>query len=84
MGIGVNSDIAYVGSVGQGLDSEMTAMGDAVNVTARLSSLAGAGEVLIPEAAARKAGIRADGLERRSLQLKGKSGPTDVIVLRPA
>ena len=54
IGIGVNSDIAYVGSVGTGLDSEMTAMGDAVNTTARLSSHAGAGEILVPLEAARK------------------------------
>ena len=81
VGIGVNSDIAYVGSVGTGLDSEMTAMGDAVNMTARLSSHAGAGEILMPLEAARKAGVAVEGLERRSLELKGKSQPTEVVVL---
>lgn len=81
IGIGVNSDIAYVGSVGTGLDSEMTAMGDAVNLTARLSSHAGAGEILVPLEAAGKAGVAVDGLERRSLELKGKSQPTEVVVL---
>ena len=81
IGIGVNSDIAYVGSVGTGLDSEMTAMGDAVNLTARLSSHAGAGEILVPVVAARKAGVAVDDLERRSLELKGKSQPTEVVVL---
>jgi adenylate cyclase len=81
IGIGVNSDIAYVGSVGTGLDSEMTAMGDAVNLTARLSSHAGAGEILMPVEAATKAGVAVDDLERRSLELKGKSQPTEVVVL---
>ena len=81
VGIGVNSDIAYVGSVGTGLDSEMTAMGDAVNLTARLSSHAGAGEILLPIDAATKAGVALDGLERRSLELKGKSQSTEVVVL---
>ncbi|MBA2720104.1 MAG: adenylate/guanylate cyclase domain-containing protein [Chloroflexi bacterium] len=81
IGVGVNSDIAYVGSVGTGLDSEMTAMGDAVNLTARLSSHAGAGEILLPLEAARKAGVAVDDLERRSLELKGKSQPTEVVVL---
>ena len=81
IGIGVNSDIAYVGSVGTGLDSEMTAMGDAVNLAARLSSQAGAGEILMPLEAATKAGVAVDGLERRSLELKGKSQPTQVVVL---
>ncbi|MDF2735824.1 MAG: adenylate cyclase [Chloroflexota bacterium] len=81
IGIGVNSDIAYVGSVGTGLDSEMTAMGDAVNLTARLSSHAGAGEILLPVQAAKKAGVAVDDLEHRSLVLKGKSRPTEVVVL---
>jgi adenylate cyclase len=81
IGIGVNTDVAYVGSVGQGHDTEMTAMGDAVNVTARLSGLAKAGEILIPLEAAAKAGVRPDGLERRSLELKGKTGAMDVLVV---
>jgi adenylate cyclase len=84
IGIGVNSDIAYVGSVGTGLDSEMTAMGDAVNTTARLSSHAGPGEILVPLEAARKARVALDGLERRSLELKGKSQLTEVVVLTAA
>ena len=81
VGIGVNTDIAYVGSVGTGLDSEMTAMGDAVNLTARLSSHARAGEILVPREAARKAGVAVEGLERRSLELKGKSQRSEVVVL---
>ena len=81
VGIGVNSDVAYVGSVGQGLDTEMTAMGDAVNTTARLSSLAAAGEILIPIKAAEKGNVRSDGLEHRSLELKGKERPIDVLIL---
>ena len=82
VGVGVNTDVAFVGSVGQGLDAELTAMGDAVNTTARLSSRAAAGEVLIPVDAAAKAHLSTDGLERRSLELKGKARPTDVLVLR--
>ena len=81
VGIGVNSDVAYVGSVGQGLDTEMTAMGDAVNTTARLSSVAAAGEILIPIKAAEKGNVRSDGLERRSLELKGKERPIEALIL---
>lgn len=83
IGIGVNTAVAYVGSVGKGMDAEMTAMGDAVNTTARLSSAAAAGEILVPVEAAAKAGIPADGPERRSLQLKGKTRVTEVVVLGP-
>jgi len=56
-------------------------MGDAVNTTARLSSRAAAGEVLIPLEAAIKARVQTDGLERRSLELKGKARATEVLVL---
>ena len=52
IGIGVNTGVAYVGSIGDSSDTEMTAMGDVVNVTARLSSVAGAGEILVTNAAA--------------------------------
>jgi len=80
IGIGVNTGVAYVGSIGEGSDTEMTAMGDVVNVTARLSSVAAAGEVLVTSAAAAAAGLPRD-LPRRSLQLKGKSQTTDVVVV---
>ncbi len=82
IGIGVNTGVAYVGSIGDGSDTEMTAMGDVVNVTARLSSVAGAGEILVTTAAAAAAGLAND-LPRRSLQLKGKSRATDVVVIKP-
>jgi adenylate cyclase len=80
IGVGVHSGVAFVGSVGQGPDTELTAMGDAVNVTARLASQAGAGEILATAEAATLAGGIVGG-EHRSLQLRGKSGPTDVVVV---
>jgi adenylate cyclase len=84
VGVGVNTGIAYVGAVGEGHDTELTAMGDVVNTTARLASSAAAGEVLVTLAAAASAGLSATALERRSLLLKGKSVPTDVLVLNVA
>jgi adenylate cyclase len=80
IGIGVHSGVAFVGSVGQGPDTELTAMGNAVNVTARLASQAGAGEILVTAEAATLAGGIVGG-EHRSLQLRGKSGPTDVVAV---
>jgi class 3 adenylate cyclase len=65
------------------MDTEMTAMGDAVNTTARLSSAAAAGEILVPIDAAAKAGVHPNGKEQRSLELKGKSKPIEVLVLGP-
>jgi adenylate cyclase len=79
VGIGVSTGIAYVGSVGEGPNTDLTAMGDLVNTTARLASAAAAGEVLIVPAAATSAALA--GLERRTLSLKGKSNLTEVAVL---
>jgi adenylate cyclase len=82
VGVGVNTGTAYVGSVGEGEDRELTAMGDAVNTTARLASAAAEGEILITLAAASNAGLTGGLLGRRSLALKGKSAPTEVFVVK--
>jgi adenylate cyclase len=59
----------------------MTALGDIVNVTARLASAAGPGEVLVNETAAARARLDTDSLEVRRLELKGKTQPTTVYVV---
>lgn len=84
VGAGVHTETAYVGTVGEGDQVDLTAMGDAVNVAARLASAAGAGELLVTDAAARAAGLAGDDIEHRTLELKGKSQPTEVLVIRPA
>jgi adenylate cyclase len=81
IGIGVNTGTAYVGAVGTAEHVEFTALGDAVNVTARLASAAGTGELLVSDATARAAGLDESGREHRRLDLKGKTQSTDVIVL---
>ncbi len=81
VGVGVNTGPAYVGAIGVGPDTELTAMGDTVNTTARLASAAAAGEILVTTSAAENAGLSGAGAERRSLSLKGKSQPTDVLVI---
>jgi class 3 adenylate cyclase len=60
----------------------LTALGDTVNVAARLASSAGTGEILVTEAAAANADLQSLAIERRTLSLKGKSEPFDVRVLR--
>jgi adenylate cyclase len=81
IGIGINTGAAWVGAVGTADHVEFTALGDAVNVTARLASAAGRGELLVTEAAAQAAGIVTDGLEERRLDLRGKTETTAVVVL---
>lgn len=85
VGIGVHSGPAYVGVVG-GQDSPMdfTALGDSVNIAARLASEAGPGEILISDAAYSAAHLDPGKLERRQMELKGKSEPIEVYRLRVA
>ena len=78
----MNTGTAYVGAVGTAEHVEFTALGDAVNVGARLASAAGRGELLVTDASARSAALGLDGLERRHLDLRGKTETTNVVVLR--
>jgi adenylate cyclase len=83
VGAGVHTGPAYVGAVGSDETvADFTALGDSVNVTARLSSLAATGEVLISEDAYARGGSELGDLERRRLDLKGRSAPLDVRILR--
>jgi len=85
IGIGINTGKAFVGAVGTAEHVEFTALGDAVNVTARLASEAAAGEILVAEATVRAAGPvnreRASPRGHRSIDLRGRSKPTVVQVL---
>jgi adenylate cyclase len=81
IGVGINTGVAFVGTVGEGNQVELTALGDPVNIAARLASAAGAGEMLITSTAAQAAELPDEGLEHRTLSLKGKTEPTDVLVL---
>ena len=73
VGVGINTGVAYVGSVNadNGI-TDISMLGDSVNTAARLTSLAGAGEILISEATRKAAELQPDGMEPRDLQLKGK------------
>jgi adenylate cyclase len=81
VGAGIHTGMIWYGAVGQGDRTELTAVGDAMNTTARLASKAAAGEVLVTTAAAAAAGLDAS-LERRSLDLKGKQQATEVVSIR--
>lgn len=80
VGAGVHTGISWFGAVGEGARTELTALGDAVNTTARLASLAMAGEILVTAAAATASGLDPS-LERRKVELKGKLTATEVIRL---
>ena len=80
VGVGVHTGRSYVGSVGEGDARDFTALGDTVNTAARLTDLAGAGEILISADAASAAGIATSGLERRTLELRGRAQALDAWV----
>jgi adenylate cyclase len=81
LGAGVHTGAAWFGAVGEGSHVELTAVGDAVNIAARLASAAGTGEIIVSVDAAEAAGLDPS-LERRSLELKGKRQATEVVTLR--
>jgi adenylate cyclase len=77
VGGGVHTGVAYIGTVGvEGTDTyDITVLGDAVNVTARLASMAVAGEILVSKATMASAGHDPEGLPSRRLDLEGRRAP---------
>jgi adenylate cyclase len=83
IGVGVHTGMSFVGAVGEGDARDFTALGDTVNTAARLTDLAAAGEVLITTEAATAGGLETSGLQRRTLDLRGKDQSVDAWVARP-
>ncbi|HSM37731.1 MAG TPA: adenylate/guanylate cyclase domain-containing protein [Candidatus Limnocylindrales bacterium] len=79
IGVAVHTGRAFVGVIGSAGDlTDFTALGEAVNVASRISSAAGARELLISDAAITAAGLATGALERRELTLKGVEGTVSV------
>jgi adenylate cyclase len=83
VGAGVHAGRAWFGVVGEGGHSELTAVGDSVNLAARLAAQAAAGELLVSVAAAGQSDLD-PALPHRALDLKGKELPTEVVSVRVA
>jgi len=82
LGVGVHTGTAFVGAVGsKDGTTDITVLGDVANTAARLSSKSQVGEILISKPALEAAKMSANGLEQRSLDLKGKSDLMSVFVL---
>ncbi len=84
VGVGVHTGTAFFGTVSgaEGTFSDLTALGDNVNVAARIASKAGPGEALISDVACSASGLDLEQFEQRQLELKGKSEPVGVRVVR--
>lgn len=78
IGIGLHSGVVVVGNIGSDRRTDFTAIGDTVNVAARLEKLARPGEVLVSEVVQRRVRdvhkLRFEG-ER---QLSGRQEPVHV------
>jgi adenylate cyclase len=83
VGAGVHAGKAWFGIVGEAGHSELTAVGDNVNIAARLGAAARTGELLVSADAAATLDLDPS-LERRTLELKGKSLGTEVVSVRVA
>ena len=83
VGIGVHSGVAFFGALGteEGL-TNFAAVGEEVNLVARIASQAAAGETLVSRQALEAAGMDGSNLEWRTLELKGISQPVAAAVLR--
>ena len=73
--VGIESGPVVVGIIGAGSRTEYGAIGDAVNVAARLQAAAEPGTVLVGDATYRLAAARFGWADVMSLQLKGKAEP---------
>ncbi len=82
VGAGVHFGNAFVGTVGTSHGvTNFTALGNDINVGARIASAAGPGEVLASLELCRMANVETNGLEHRELSLKGKQDPMQVAVI---
>lgn len=84
IGVGVHTGVVFFGTISgsEGSVTDVAALGDNVNITARLASKAASGEAIISCVACEAAGLDLGDLEQRQLDLKGKSEPVGVRVLR--
>jgi adenylate cyclase len=81
LGVAANAGVAFVGNVGSGSVLDFTALGDAVNVGARLQAHASPGEVVLaaplyPLIEAEYPGGRSD-----RIAIRGRDQPVDVVFL---
>jgi len=72
---GINSGPVMVGNVGSDLRYEYTALGDAVNVAARMQTAAQPGTILITEMTRRLTGDTFDLEDLGGIEVKGKAEP---------
>ena len=82
MGVGVHTDSVVVGNIGSETRAKYGIVGAAVNLTARIQSVADAGEILITDAVRRHVGAMAAIDRSFTAELKGVSEETTLHVVK--
>jgi len=82
VGVGIATGEEFVGKVGGGGFKDFTALGDVTNIAARLTAQAAAGEILMDSATYAAVAETHPDVERRQLDLKGKSTPVEAFAIR--
>jgi adenylate cyclase len=73
IGAGIATGAAFVGNVGEGAVTDYTALGDTVNIAARLQAVAAPGEILVNQETYAYVEAEFPNASYRELELKGKS-----------
>ena len=81
MRIGINSGPVVVGSIGDDLRMDYTAVGDTTNLASRMQSQAGPGGILVSRNSFKIAGPYFDFEPQGKVELKGKKEPQEVYKL---
>lgn len=84
VGVGLNIGVCQVGNFVKGQSKDFTAVGDAVNTTARLQSSARAYQVVMSDTVHAKAGAAGTQAQRTTLNLKGKAEPVTAYIVELA
>jgi adenylate cyclase len=82
VGVAANAGIAFVGNVGSGTVMDFTALGDAVNVGARLQAHASPGEIVLSSDLFELVATDYPGARSERIEVRGREEPIHVAVLR--
>jgi adenylate cyclase len=85
-GVGIHGGEVIVGDIGYRDHMVFTALGDAVNVAARLQDMTKnlGCEVICSDEVRATAGLPSDALPRRDVEIRGREGPMSVCVIERA